>query len=178
MTHQEESPENNTTKNEQLTLLFAHYGRAIYVAQLLEQETINMVAIDEIVTTNPESQAEYDTIWAKYDNSKKMMGIMTTLLQQAYEIDEVDMEELKSLLAYKTDLATIYFRVNDLTGASDEDADRMINDFANFNQRVQLINEKLSFYRDAFNTKTGVTEERLAAAHAARKEEPQNSPVI
>ncbi|CAM4047852.1 hypothetical protein SAMN06265348_101569 [Pedobacter westerhofensis] len=178
MTHQEESQENTTTKHEQLTLLFAHYGRAIYVAQVLEQETINMVAIDEIVTTQPESETEYDTIWAKYDNSKKMMGIMTSLLQQAYEIDELDMEELKALLALKTDLANIYFRFNDLTVATGADADRMISDFVGFNQRVQMINEKLSLYREAYNTKTGVTAEQHAAAYAARKEEFQGSTVL
>lgn len=178
MTHQEESPQNTTTKHEQLTLLFAHYGRAIYVAQVLEQETINMVAIDEIVTTQPELETEFDTIWAKYDNSKKMMGIMTSLLQQAYEIDEMDMEELKALLALKEDLANIYFRFNDLTAASDADAERMISDFAGFNQRVQMINEKLSLYREAYNTKTGVTAEQLAAAYSVRKEESQGSTVL
>ena len=173
MTHQEELPENITKKNEQLTLLFAHYGRAIYIAQVLEQETINMVAIDEIVTTKPESETEYDTIWAKYDNSKQMMGIMTSLLQQAYQIDETDMEELKHLLAQKNDLANIYFRFNDLTAASTEDADRMIADFEGFTHRVQVINEKLRLYRAAYNSQTGVTEESIATAHALRKTEVQ-----
>ena len=171
MTHQEESPENITQKNEQLTLLFAHYGRAIYIGQVLEQETINMVAIDEIVTTNPESEAEYDTIWAKYDTSKQMMGIMTSLLQQAYQIDEADIEELKHLLALKNDLAGIYFRFNDLTAASAEDTERMISDFEGFTDRVQVINEKLRLYRQAYSTQTGMTDERIATAFAARKTE-------
>jgi hypothetical protein len=174
MTHQEESTENTTRKNEQLTLLFAHYGRAIYVAQVLEQETINMVAIDEIVTTKPESATEYDTIWAKYDISKKMMGIMTSLLQQAYDIDEMDMEELKHLLALKNDLANIYFRFNDLTTATEEDADRMIADFVDFSHRVQVINDKLRAYREAYNSQNEVTGESIAAAHAARKSEVQS----
>jgi hypothetical protein len=169
MTHQEDSKENITKKNDQLTLLFAHYGRAIYVAQVLEQETINMVAIDEIVTTNPESEAEYDMIWAKYDISKKMLGIMTSLLQQAYQIDETDMEELKHLLAMKNDLANSYFRFHSLTGASEQDADRMISDFEGFNQRVQVINEKLAGYREVHHLQNGVTAESLANAQAARK---------
>lgn len=173
MTHQEESPEKITRKNEQLTLLFAHYGRAIYIAQVLEQETINMVAIDEIVSTKPESETEYDTIWAKYDISKKMMGIMTSLLQQAYQIDEMDMEELKHLLSLKNDLANIYFRFNDLTGASEEDADRMIAYFVGFSGRVQVMNEKLHLYREAYTTENGISKERILAAHAARKAEAQ-----
>jgi hypothetical protein len=173
MTHQEESPEYMTKKNEQLTLLFAHYGRAIYVAQVLEQETINMVAIDEIVSTNPESEAEYDMIWAKYDISKKMMGIMTSLLQQAYQMDENDMEELKHLLALKNDLANVYFRFNSLVAASGEDADHMIADFEGFNHRVQVINEKLRLYREAYNTEKGIAAERIANAYAARKTEVQ-----
>ena len=174
MTYEQELPENNTNRNEQLTLLFAHYGRAIYVAQVLEQQTINMVAIDEIVTSKPDSQSGYDMIWSKYDIGKKMMGIMTTLLQEAYQISDIDMEELKSLLSVKNDLANRYFRFNDLTFASEEDCNRMIKDFVDFTSRMQLINEKLNIYRAFYNTKTGATEEVIATALAAKKEEWQS----
>ncbi|SDZ90038.1 hypothetical protein [Pedobacter hartonius] len=174
MTHQDELQENNTKKNEQLSLLFAHYGRAIYVAQVLEQQTINMVAIDEIVSSQADSENAYDTIWAKYDIGKMMMGIMTNLLQQAYQIDENDMEELRSLLSTKNDLANRYFRCNDLTAAAEEDGDRMIRDFVDFTQRVQIINEHLDLYRAAYNRRSGVTEETIAAAVSARKEEWQS----
>jgi len=173
--YQEELAENNTKKNEQLTLLFAHYGRALYVAQVLEQETINMIAIDEIVSSKPDSESAYDTIWAKYDIGKRMMGVMTNLLQQAYDINDVDMEELKNLLSVKNDLANRYFRFNDLTVASEEVCNHMIKDFVDFTQRVQVINEKLDLYRGFYSNKTGFTAENKAIAMAAKKEEWQHT---
>lgn len=171
--YQEELPQNNAPNNEQLTLLFAHYGRAIYVAQVLEQETINMVAIDEIVTSQPDSEIAYDTLWAKYDIGKKMMGIMTSLLQQAYQIDEADMEELKTLLSMKNDLADRYFRFNDLKSASEQECKIAIADFVDFTRRIQVINEKLNQYRHVYYAQAGVTEAHIAVALAAKKEEWQ-----
>ena len=167
--HHEEIQEDNTKKNEQLTLLFAHYGRAIYVAQILEQQAIDMVAIDEVVTSKPDSDEAYDMIWSKYDIGKKMMGIMTNLLQEAYQIEQTDMEELKSLLAVKDDLADRYFRFNNLTTASDEDCEQMISDFIAYTQRILAINEKLNVYREAHHIRTNLTEENIVLAFASRK---------
>ena len=97
------------------------------------------------------------------------MGIMTNLLQEAYQIEQTDMEELKSLLAVKDDLADRYFRFNNLTTASDEDCEQMISDFIAYTQRILAINEKLNVYREAHHIRTDLTEENIVLAFASRK---------
>lgn len=170
MIQNDQPAKENTNKIEQLTLLFANYGRAIYTGQILEQKSIDMIAMDEIVTSKPESESDYDAIWSKYDISKKMMGVMTSLLQDAYHINDADIDELKSLMSVKSDLVNRYFRFNNLNTATDEDCNQIIADFVDFINRVQQMNSNLEIYRQAYNRTNGVTEKQVTLAIASKKE--------
>ncbi|KIO77887.1 hypothetical protein TH53_07115 [Pedobacter lusitanus] len=170
-TYQDAIAEYELKESEQSLLLYAHYGRAIYMGQALEQQTINMLAIDDIVKNKPESQDTYEAIWAKYDHSKKMVGIMTALLQEAYHISDVDMEELREVLAWRNNLAHRYFRFNDVLFASHGGRKRMIKDFVDFANSIRAVEEKLSVYIAAYNRGAGLSTESIAKLLAERKEE-------
>lgn len=169
--YQEAIEEYELKENEQALLLYAHYGRAIYMGQVLEQQTINMLAIDDIVKTKPDSQDAYEAIWAKYDHSKMMVGVMTTLLQEAYQISDIDMEEFREVLLLRNNLAHRYFRFNDVLFSSHGGRKRMIKDFVDFTNSIKAIEEKLSVYIANYNSAAGLSAERIAELLAERKEE-------
>jgi hypothetical protein len=169
--YQEAIAEYELKESEQALLLYAHYGRAIYMGQTLEQQTINMLAIDDIVKNKPESQDAYEAIWAKYDHSKMMVGIMTTLLQEAYHVSDIDMEEFREVLVWRNNLAHRYFRFNDILFKSHNGRKRMIKDFVDFTNSIRSVEEKLSVYIAAYNRTAGLSAESIARLLAERKEE-------
>jgi len=170
-TYQEAIAEYDLKESEQALLLYAHYGRAIYMGQALEQQGINMLAIDDIVKNEPESKEAYEAIWAKYDHSKQMIGVMTTLLQEAYHINDIDMEEFREVLAWRNDLAHRYFRYNDILFSSPAGRKRMIKDFVDFTNSVKSVEEKLAVYIAAYNRTAGITTESIAKILEERKQE-------
>ena len=156
--------------SEQLHMLYAQYGKAIYMAQLLEQQAINMLAIDDIVKSKPESPEAYDAIWAKYDHSKKMEGIMTTLLQDAYLIDEDTMQELREVLTWRNDLANRYFRFNNILFSTPDGRKRMMKDFTDFAGSITSVHDKLTVYTAKYHNKAGINAERITQLIAERNE--------
>lgn len=157
-------------ETEQGVNLFAQYGKAIYMAQVLEQQAINMLAIDDIIKSKPESAEQYEAIWAKYDHSKKMVGVMATLLQEAYHLNEDDIFELKEVLGWRNNLANRYFRFNDVLFASLSGGNRMLKDFVDFANSVKVIEEKLNTYAAIYYVANGVTKDSIDTLINARKE--------
>jgi hypothetical protein len=153
------------------TDLFAQYGKAIYVAQVLEQQAINMLAIDDIIKSKPESADGYEAIWAKYDHSKKMVGVMATLLQDAYHMNEDDIFELKEVLGWRNNLANRYFRFNDILFSSPGGRQKMVKDFVDFANSVKAISEKLDTYAAIYYVTQSVTKDSIDQMINARKEE-------
>ena len=170
MTYQEAIEEYEAKAGEQGMLLFAHYGKAIYVAQVLEQKAINMLAIDDLIKNKPDSPEAYEALWAKYDHSKKMVGVMATLLQDAYQINEDDMTELKEVLGWRNNLSQRYFRFNDVLLSSDIGRKRMVKDFVDFANSVSAIDTKLNTYVTHYDTAAGVSAGSIKQLLAERKE--------
>lgn len=154
----------------QLSRVFARYGNALYEAQILEQKAINMLVIDDLRISKPEKKEEYDAIWAKYDHSKKMVGVMTNLLQEAYQINEEDINLLRNLISMRNHMANRYFRYNDILFDKVGGLDQMFNDFTDFAQSVSLLNDKLNTYIGMYNQQYGVNEKGIGTLVDAQKE--------
>jgi hypothetical protein len=156
MTYDETLANFAAQKDNQPVLIFAQYGNSLYGAQILEQKAINMLVMDELTRIKPATQEEYRAIWAKYDHSKKMVGIMTNLLQQAYSIQEEDIVLFRNLMSMRNHMANRYFRYNDILFTKDDGPAQMFKDFVDFSRSIKLLDEKLEAYIILYNEKHGL----------------------
>jgi hypothetical protein len=156
MTYEETLANFDAQKDNQPVLIFAQYGNALYGAQILEQKAINMLVMDELRRSKPASQEEYRAIWAKYDHSKKMVGIMTSLLQQAYDIHEEDIVLFRNLMSMRNHMANRYFRYNDILFTKDDGPAQMFKDFVDFSRSIKLLDDKLEAYIITYNQLHGL----------------------
>jgi len=151
-------------------LLYANYGLAMYNAQLLEQQAINMLAIHKIFKTRATTQEDKDTIWESYDFSTKTLGVMANDLKQAYNISDEDMMEFNTVLYWRNTLTHKYFRFNDVLFLSESGRKRMVSDFAKFTFSAKAVDEKLERYLEKYHKRAGITQESIKAMYDEVKE--------
>ena len=96
---------------------------------------------------------------------------MTTLVQEAYHISDIDMEGFINVLVMSNNLAHTYFRFNDILFKSHSGRKRMIKDFIDFTNSIKAVEEKLSVYIAAYNRTNELSTESIAKLLAERKEE-------
>jgi hypothetical protein len=142
-------------------LLMAHFGRAIYYSQLIEQQCVNMLAINEYATSEIENEREYQALWDKHDFSKKTLGVMAMEIQKAFAVTDDVIGEIKEVVNYRNFLTHNYFRFNDVLMHSDSGKSRMIKDFYNFTLRAKKLDRKLETYLAGHNKKLGFSKEKL-----------------
>jgi hypothetical protein len=138
MTYEETLANFDAQKDNQPVLIFAQYGNALYGAQILEQKAINMLVMDEL------------------RHSKKMVGIMTSLLQQAYDIHEEDIVLFRNLMSMRNHMANRYFRYNDILFTKDDGPAQMFKDFVDFSRSIKLLDDKLEAYIITYNQLHGL----------------------
>lgn len=147
---------------QQQILIMAHFGRAIFYSQFLEQQCVNMLAINEYSNSESVSHEEYEVIWNKYDFSKKTLGAMIIEMQKAFSISEYLIGELKEVVQYRNFLTHNYFRFNDVLFSSEDGNLRMIKDFYDFTVRVKKLDVLLNTYLSDYEKNHGVTEDKLS----------------
>lgn len=142
-------------------LLMAHFGRAIYYAQLIEQQCVNMLAIHELDSSDIKNDEQYQALWDKYDFSKKTLGIKAIEIQKAFSLTDEIISEIKEVVDYRNFLTHNYFRFNDVLMFSESGKIRMIQDFYNFTIRAKKLDVCLESYLESHNQKFGFSQEKL-----------------
>ncbi|HWW37906.1 hypothetical protein [Pedobacter sp.] len=178
MTYQEaiEDYDSKSTEDRNI-LLFALYGRAMYRAQVLEQQAVNMLAIYKLFKSPPNTQEEYQEIWNRYDFSRSTLGIKAEEIKTSYSLSEQDSLEFKKVITLRNNLTHTYFRFNDNLFFSDAGKKQMIKDFIHFLDQSKAMDNKLMAYMEKYNKKAGITEERIQELLAGVKEEWSNKQI-
>ncbi len=141
--------------------VYAHFGLTIFLCQLIEQQSINMIAILRQVTGKIVSQQEVTALWDGYDFGTKTLGNLINEIKQLYQLTDDDQKELKEILKLRNYYAHDYFRFNNELFFSDSGKKRMIKDFVDFKTRVRALDKKLIEYMRHYREKAGMTDEAL-----------------
>ncbi|UKT65098.1 hypothetical protein [Pedobacter mucosus] len=144
---------------QQFKLLMAHFGRTIYYSQLLEQQSINMLAVKELSGISDFTSAKVDEIFDKYDFSKQTLGTFSKTIAKSFNLSTEDVMELEAVIKLRNHFTHSYFRFNDVLMHSDSGKIKMIKDFNAFTIRVKSIDAKLVVYSDRYDQMYGLTAE-------------------
>lgn len=151
----------NLTDTDKAKEQFAHFGRAVFYAQVLEQQIINMIVIHKQLAGQLINQKDIISLWDSYDLGTKTLGILVNELSHIYKVSEEDLTELRSLVKLRNYIVHDYFRFNDNLMLSGSGQRRTIGDFIEFCSRVKLLDTKLMEYAKTYNEKNGLTEHKI-----------------
>jgi len=151
--------------------VYAHFGLTIFLCQLIEQQSINMIAILRQVTGKIVTEQEVTALWDGYDLGTKTLGTLINEIKQLYQLTDEDEKELRRILKLRNYYAHDYFRFNNELFFSDSGKKRMIKDFVDFKVSVRALDAKLIEYMQQYRDKVGMTEESLDKLVAEMRDE-------
>lgn len=147
--------------DEQAKEVYAHFGLAIYFAQILEQLAINMIAIQKQTTKGLEKTEDIESLWDDYDKGKRTFGVLVNEIKQCYSLSDDDYDELKRILKLRNYIAHDYFRFNIELFYSVSGQKRVIRDFIDFKNSVRKLDANLTVYLETYTQKIGLTKDAL-----------------
>ena len=141
--------------------IYAHFGLAVYYAQVLEEQAIVMIAICRQVKNKLTTQGQVDNLWDDYHLGVRTLGMLINEIKQLYNISDNDFKELKNVLRFRNYITHDYFRLNIELFYSDLGQKRMIKDFIEFRDRAKSLDDKLLQYLKIYSDKIGMSPERI-----------------
>jgi hypothetical protein len=141
--------------------IYAHFGLAVYFAQVLEQKAINMITFCRKTKSNMTNQEQIDALWNDYDLGSRTFGVLINEIKQLYSLSDKDGKELTDVLKLRNYIAHDYFRFNTELFYSDSGQKRMIKDFIEFQERANSLDNILQQYLKVFCIELGLTDERI-----------------
>lgn len=150
-----------TSHDDRVKEVYAHFGLAIFNAQILEQQAINLIAFCRLSKNRSLSSDEINTLWDSYDHGNKTLGMLITEIQQQYKLSDEDYAEFKELLKLRNYITHDYFRHNSGIWYAREGMKRVIKDFCSFIDRRKKFDGKLQEYILQFANEFGYTKEKF-----------------
>ncbi|HEY5533902.1 MAG TPA: hypothetical protein VIL99_03020 [Ignavibacteria bacterium] len=141
--------------------IYAHFGQAVFCAQVLEQQSINMIAVFRQSKDNLRSPKEINELWDTYDLGKRTFGKLIKEVSVLYNLSDEDSIELNNVLKLRNYITHDYFRFNNELFYSDSGQKRMIKDFIEFCERAKVLDEKLTNYTKIYADRLGLTDELI-----------------
>lgn len=139
-----------------------HYGIAMFHAQLLETQAVNMIVLSRHFNAkNEKKKRTLNKLFEDYDYGKRTFGVLINELKSFYELEEQDKVDLEQLSDWRNYLAHDYFKFNIMLLSTDMGRKRMIQDFKSFVAKVEMLDNRLETYVQDFYSKKGITTEEL-----------------
>jgi len=142
--------------------VYAHFGSAVYYAQVLEQQSINMIAACKQTENNLTKEEDVEALWNEYDLGSRTFGKLIIEIKKLYQIKEEDALELKEVLKLRNYIAHDYFRFNVELFYNESGQKRMIKDFINFQEKAKSMDKKLLKYLKLYIDRIGLTDEYIS----------------
>jgi hypothetical protein len=161
---------NEADSTQKHILIMAHFGRAIYYAQILEQQCVNMLAVHDLVGKEGFTQKDVDEIFDKYDFSKQTLGKVSKMIGEIYNINVEEISELNEVIQLRNHYTHNYFRFNDVLFHSPSGRLRMVKDFFQFTVKAKSIDLRLEAHVSQYNIRHNVTEQKLMSLMQIVKE--------
>jgi len=154
--------------------IYAHFGLAVFYAQVLEQQAIIMIAICQQTNNKLTTQEQLDSLWNDYDLGSRTFGILINEVKQLYNLSDEDYKDLKNVLKLRNYITHNYSRFNTELFYSVSGQKRIIKDFVDFQDRAKSLDKKLKQYAMVYNDKIGLTNELIDAIVEKTKKEWEN----
>lgn len=153
--------------------VYAHFGLAVFIAQSLEQQAINMIAIYRQAKSELKTKELVNGLWDNYHLGSRTLGKLIIEILKLYQLTEQDIVELREVLKLRNYIAHDYFRFNAELFCSDNGKKRMIKDFIEFRDKAKSLDSKLADYTKTYMVKIGLTDEMITKIYNKTREEWQ-----
>lgn len=147
--------------NGKTRLIYAYFGLAIYMSQVLEETFSIMLWTDRIYKKKVKTNREVNEIIDSIEQSKRTMGVFINEVKQNYSLTTKLAEELMSVLETRNYLVHKYFKLEIQKFYSDLGRKEMLEYFGNFIDRTKSVDTELNQYYSKYTDKLGLTKERI-----------------
>lgn len=154
-------------ENDQCRDVYAHFGLAMYWAQVVEHEIINSIMLLKIfpnsksVKTLAEWQNIVDDFYAgKFE--KTMGKIVADFKLSGIDTSAEFMQTLESSLKARNFLAHKFFRINSIDFVTNQGRTRMIEELSSYTELFKTANESLYANASQIRLKLGMSDEMIA----------------
>ncbi|GGF31914.1 hypothetical protein GCM10011611_42520 [Aliidongia dinghuensis] len=165
-------------ENEHHKEIYAHFGLAIYLAQVLENGLVNALLLIDFIpknVSNIKSHIDWSREFDAFFDSRiaLTMGNLIRELKKVTTIPDTLEKQLLLALERRRFLVHHYFRDNVRFFQTDEGRNKLIADLEGYGRDFSAANRALEALLTPLYAKYGITPERQAAALEAWRAEQQ-----
>ena len=142
---------------EQCKEVFAHFGSAVYYAQVLEHQIVNMLVVLRKAQHRVTSEDEFDALFNK--KMANTLGQLITEIKHTYRLSDDDKNKLKKVLKARNFIVHDYFKEKVLLFETTKGRELMINDLIEFKNTVIKLDKRLVELAEKYNKRLGITKE-------------------
>ena len=144
----------------QVREVYAKYGLAMYFAQCLETELVNLLISLKLKDRNKITMFDFDSFME--ENYRKTLGRLINSLKQAMEISDNLETELKELLEIRNYLAHRYFRVKAIDFMKKDGRQHMLSELESVISKLQNGDKKIDSIISVMREQYGITDEMIS----------------
>lgn len=163
-------------KDELAKEVFAHYGLAMYLSQVLEHGIVNALILIDFVPSNMHKY-RHRSIWDKHfdefftQHFKTTLGKMLNNLKKHITIEKDFEEILNKALEVRNYLAHHYFRDRSEIFLTESGCNQMIEELQKFQQNLRDADEFLESKTRHYRIALGITDEKIKVYMQQMKDE-------
>ncbi len=144
----------------QVREVYAKYGLAMYFAQCLETELVNLLISLKLKDRNKITMFDFDSFME--ENYRKTLGRLINSLKQAMEISDNLETELKELLEIRNYLAHRYFRVKAIDFMKKDGRQHMLSELESFISKLENGDKKVGSISSVISEQYGITDAMIS----------------
>lgn len=129
----------------QMRQVFAHYGAAVFTANVLESELINFLTLVQNLAKRNATRESWDHFYAK--NLRLTMGVLVQKIQPHLGTDLSLQKDLNDAVKVRNDLAHYYFRERALHLNTFESREAMITELLQAVETFSKVDGRVSEVR-------------------------------
>ena len=140
--------------------VYAKYGLAMYFAQCLETELVNLLFSLKLKDKDKITRFEIDLF--REDNYEKTLGSLIKSLKQTMEVSENLEMDLKELLEIRNYLAHRYFRVEIIDIMTKDGRQHMLSELDSFISKLENGDKKIGSILSVICEQYGITDAMIS----------------
>ena len=149
-------------KSEQIKEVYAYFGLAIYTAQVLEHQIVNMFVATKLYEKNKISREDVNAIFD--ERFSQTMGKLIKDLKTPYKLSDTIIEQLDNVLKTRNMLIHRYFREKVIQFSTIEGRLEMIRELDKVRQNFEKTDKVLTKIYIEITRRHGLTQEMVDKA--------------
>jgi len=141
--------------------LYAYFGLAVFHAQVLEHQLVNMIVLMKYLQKEVISSNEIEQLYSR--KLSNTMGQLINEIKRIFWLKDDEVKQLKKVLKKRNFIVHDYFKDQIALAYSKDGRDSMIIELKDFIEQAKIIDNKLERFTDDMSSEVGITKEMVIA---------------